>query len=82
MVTKQTLDRLELEDIQEYFQYIIESKLNGQHAQAKELFENMTKGMQGQRAAFFHWYETTYYYEAQDNDEMEELMAFREYFKD
>jgi hypothetical protein len=81
MVSKSTLHLLEMETIEDYFEYIIESKVNGQHAQARELFRELSEGMQGQRADFFRWAETTYYYEAQDSDEMDELQALRDYFR-
>lgn len=81
MVNKSTLQGLEMETIEDYFEYILESKANGQHTQARELFRELSEGMQGQRADFFNWAETTYYYEAQDSDEQDELGALREYFR-
>jgi len=81
MVNNQTLKGLEMETIEDYFEYILESKANGQHAQARELFRELSTEMQGQRVQFFEWAEATYYYEAQDSDEQDELGALREYFK-
>lgn len=81
MVSKSVLGILDMETIEDYFEYIIASKVNGQHAQARELFRELSEGMQGQRAAFFEWAEASYYYEAQDSDEQDELGALREYFK-
>ena len=53
MVTQYTIDQLGFEFIEDYFDYIIESKINGQHKQARDLFSKLTEGMQGQRVAFF-----------------------------
>jgi hypothetical protein len=36
--------------------------------------------MKGQRADFFEWAEATYYYDAQDSDEMDELLSLKQYF--
>jgi hypothetical protein len=80
MVSKSTLSLLEMETIEDYFEYILESKANGQHAQARELFGELSEGMQGQRAEFFNWVETTYYYEAQDTDGQDEMQALVYYF--
>ena len=38
MVSKKELKDYEFADITEYYDYILESKQNGQHNQAKELF--------------------------------------------
>lgn len=81
MIGKTLLSVFEMNTIEEYFEYIIESRTNGQHKQARELFGLLSEGMQGQRAQFFAWFEETYHYEAQDSDEMDELMALRNYFK-
>jgi len=81
MVNKSTLTMLEFDTLEDYFEYIIESKKNGNHAQARELFNELSQGMQGQRVEFFEWAEATYYYEANDSDEQDELGALREYFK-
>jgi len=81
MITRVRLKELEMETIEEYFEYIIASKLNGQHEQAKELFSVLSDGMQGQRAYFFEWAETTYYYEAYDSDEQDELSLLKRYLR-
>lgn len=78
MVSKTTLESYEMKTIEEYFEYIIGSRANGQHKQAQQLYRLLTEG---QREDFFDWVEETYHYEAQDSDEMCELMALRNYFK-
>lgn len=78
MVSKTTLAVFEFETIYEYFEYIIDSRTNGQHVQAKELYHLLSKQ---QRADFFNWAGETYYYEAQDSEEMCELNALRSYFE-
>lgn len=66
MVTQYTIDQLGFEFIEDYFDYIIESKINGQHKQARDLFSKLTEGMQGQRVAFFDYVETLYHYETSE----------------
>ena len=80
MVSKTAIAMLGFETLEDYFEYILESKANGQHAQARELFRELSEGMQGQRAEFFNWVETTYYYEAQDTDGQDEMQALVYYF--
>lgn len=80
MISKATLQMLELESIEDYFEYIIQSKVNGQHSQAKELFKELSDSPQGQRSKFFNWAEENYYYDAQDSDEMDELLTLKKYF--
>jgi hypothetical protein len=85
MVNQSLLKTFEFDSIEDYFQYIIDSKTNGQHTQARQLFKQLSPddGMQskGQRSEFFEWAEATYYYDAQDSDEMDELGMLRDYFK-
>lgn len=79
MVTKQTLSKYEFSYIEEYFEYILESKLNGQHEQSKELYDELTSV---QSDEFFNWVELTYGYESEDENEMVyEMRLLREYYK-
>lgn len=79
MVTKQTLSKYEFSYIEEYFEYILESKLNGQYTQSKELYEELTSV---QSDEFFNWVELTYGYESEDENEMVyEMRLLREYYK-
>jgi len=68
--------------LEEYFDYILASKENGQHTQAKELFHKMDAL---EKSNFFDYIEELYYYEEQDNkaeysDEMSEFDLLKIYF--
>jgi hypothetical protein len=80
MVTNSTLGMLDMKSIQEYFGYIIDSKINGQHTQAKDLFNQLSDA---QSDEFFNWIEEAYFYEALDNgDDIEsELESLINYFR-
>lgn len=52
MVNKKDIEDLDFKSIEEYFDYIVTSKVNGQLAQAKELFAKMSKA---QRKDFLDW---------------------------
>jgi hypothetical protein len=55
IVRREDLKALGFRKIEQYFGYIVESRYNGQHTQAKELFYDLEEGMQGQRVAFYRW---------------------------
>lgn len=79
MVTKQILGKCDMSYIEEYYEYMLESKLNGQHTQSKELYEELS---QNQKDEFFEWVEITYAYESEDENEMVyEMRLLREYYK-
>jgi hypothetical protein len=86
MITKSILDMLEMETIEDYFDYIMQSRIDGQHTRARVLFNELSSpsdvGMneQSQQTAFFDWAESTFYYEAQDSDEVSELQLLVDYF--
>jgi hypothetical protein len=71
MVGILTLQSLQMETIEDYFEYILESKNNGQHRQAKILFEDLEEGMQGQQAEFFRYVEDYF-----SNIDVEELKMY------
>lgn len=75
MVTIKNIQSYGFETIEDYYWYILQSKVNGQHKQARELFSNLSEGMQGQRAGFFNWLET------ESMLEQDELTATITYFK-
>ena len=56
------LNTYEFEHEHEYFQYIIESRLNGNIKQSRMLFNQLyDEGMQcGERLRFFNWVEECY----------------------
>lgn len=61
MVTQTIIHEYGFDTIDEYFDYIIESRANGQHKQARELFNLLGNEQQGH---FFNYYEVVYHYEA------------------
>jgi hypothetical protein len=65
MITKKQIQGLDLETLTDYFDYIIESKANGQRAQARELFNELSNE---QKKEFFNYIETAYYYDQHDNN--------------
>jgi hypothetical protein len=81
MVTKKTLKVYGFTSLEEYFDYVLESKNNGQLQQSRELFNELSEGMQGQRVAFFDYVEETYFYEVEYENEMSyEIRNLREFF--
>jgi len=52
VVGKKTLDLYEYETLEDYFGYIVESEINGNYSQMKELFNKLAKG---QKASFLAW---------------------------
>ena len=65
MVTQNTLKHLDFATREDYFEYILESKANGQRTQARELFKKLSAK---QKKEFFSYVDTSYYYEAHDNN--------------
>lgn len=45
IVRREDLKALGFRKIEQYFGYIVESRYNGQHTQAKELFYDLEEGM-------------------------------------
>ena len=52
VVGKQTLKDYEFETIEDYYEYIIESEINGNRSQMRDLFKRLSKG---QKASFLAW---------------------------
>ena len=52
MIGKKTLKDYEFETIEDYFDYIVESQINGNHSQVKDLFKKLDSG---QKKTFFNW---------------------------
>lgn len=84
MVTISILKGLQMDSIEDYFDYIMESKINGQHKQARQLFFclSLDDGMQhkGQRSHFFDYISELYYYEAINNGEEDPIEELKKYF--
>jgi hypothetical protein len=66
MVSKKLIKGYEFSDIYEYFQYVVDSRINGQIKQAKDLYKKLSKV---QKTDFWNWFDASYYYDAMDNDE-------------
>jgi hypothetical protein len=77
MITKVELNKLEMSYIEEYYEYILESKTNGQHKQAHELFYELSEP---QKYAFFDYFAEAYNYESEDNEEPYYVRQLKEYF--
>jgi len=52
MISKKTLKDYEFKTIEEYFDYIIDSQINGNHNQVKELFKKLDNS---QKKTFFNY---------------------------
>lgn len=52
MIGKKTLKNYEFKSIEDYFNYIVESQINGNHAQVKDLFKKLNNE---QKRTFFNW---------------------------
>lgn len=76
MVTKRDLNQLEM-SLDEYFEYIVESRVNGQHEQSKLLFEALSED---QRKEFFDYTYMRYFYEVDYDEFVSEMIEFRKYF--
>jgi len=63
MVSKELIKSYDFDTIEDYFNYIIDSKINGQKQQAKELYNALSTR---QKNNFNQWFLTFYYYDAID----------------
>ena len=52
MISKKTLKEYEFKCIEDYFNYIIESKINGNYSQVKDLIKNLSKEQKRDFIAF------------------------------
>lgn len=52
MIGKTTLKKFEFETIQDYFSYIVDSEINGNYEQVKELFKKLSDE---QKKDFFNY---------------------------
>lgn len=53
MVSNKDLEDYEFSTIEKYFNYIIESKINGQHAQVLDLIKSMSKSQKKHCLIYF-----------------------------
>ncbi len=63
MVSKKLIKSLDFDSIEDYFNYIVDSKINGNRQQAQELFKKLSTR---QKDAFQRWFLAYHYYEASD----------------
>lgn len=78
MITNKDLKSYEFKTIEEYFDYVLESKINGQHKQAKEFFKKLSEK---QRNDFFDYVDTLHYYDIENENDREDIADLQQYFK-
>jgi len=76
MVTNKDLRDFNL-SLEEFFEYIVESKMMDAHHQACFLFGLMSEDQQKQ---FFDYVDATYFYEVDNDEFVSEMILFRQYF--
>lgn len=73
----------DFETLEEYFQYILESKENGQRKQARGLYARLSTSecmqVRSGRQKFWDWVREAYYYEAHDNDNQDFIIELKRY---
>ena len=52
MISKKCLKDYEFKTIEDYYSYIVDSKINGNHSQVKDLYKKLSID---QRRAFVNW---------------------------
>lgn len=77
MVSYKDICDLDFSHLDEYFQYIVDSKINGQSQQVKSLIKKLSKQ---QRQDFLRWFDASYYYEAADQEAQAEHREEASYF--
>jgi len=78
MVTKDKIRGLDFKTIEEYFEYILDSRTNGQHKQALELYNDLSPA---QKTEFRNWFSAFAHYDAQDAGEQNPLNELLNYFE-
>lgn len=74
MVNATTINDLDMESIEDYFEYILSSKYNGQHKQTIELFRKLSKD---QKEEFFKYVEE--YWNHMDVEELQMYFGIKLY---
>jgi len=69
MISKKLIKSYDFDSIEDYFNYIVDPKINGNRRQAQELYNNLSVL---QRIHFNKWFLTFYHYEAADNGQENE----------
>lgn len=76
MVTEKDLKNFDL-SLEEFFEYIVESKNIGADNQARFLFSLMSEAQQEE---FFDYVDKAYYYEVDNDEFISEFINFKNYF--
>lgn len=74
MINAKTINDLDMESIEDYFEYILSSKYNGQHKQTIELFRKLSKD---QKEEFFKYVEE--YWNHMDAEELQMYFGIKLY---
>jgi hypothetical protein len=81
MITQKTITEYGFEEIEDYFYYIIESRMNGQHKQARQLFADLSEQ---QQQDFFNYIEIFFAYEVEydeNGDRIDPVTEIKTYLK-
>ena len=66
MISQKDIKELDFNTIEEYFEYILDSRANGQRKQAQELYKKLSTR---QKNDFENWFDVYTYYDRADEDE-------------
>jgi hypothetical protein len=78
MVTTNKIKALDFDTIEEYFEYILDSKTNGQHKQALELYKDLSPA---QKKEFINWFSVFSHYDAADTGAKNPVTELLNYFE-
>lgn len=67
MIKDKDLKAYDFQDITEYFEYIVESRTNGQRKQAKDLYASLSEA---QKESFKDWFYVWNHYDIADDNEI------------
>jgi hypothetical protein len=67
MVTLAKIQGLDFETIEDYFEYIVDSRTNGNRQQAKELYNDLSAK---QKTDFANWFDAFMHYEEPEEGEL------------
>jgi len=66
---------------EQYFEYIVDSRINGNLKQSRELFNNLLNdGMQGERANFWNWLGSMYCTSMEEDQRKEFFRDWEKFF--
>ena len=81
MVTQTIIHEYGFDTLEEYFDYILESRTNGQHKQARELFSDLSEQ---QQKGFLNYVDELYGYEVEydeNGDRIDPVTEIKTYLK-